>query len=148
MWCYCKANDDKLPPADNWLEAVLGIYDPDRQRRFRWMAMCPATTANDEYSYAFNVHLSEVDLGRVPLKVCSNVVLLFEVEGRCPRCGDQDDIMPEPVHEEGYMILFLDGTVRSVQRSDLSKLTWRLPFDSGGATPATRGHILHLAYFY
>ena len=120
IWDYCSVNNDRLPPASTWFEAVLGLFDPDqRRRRSRWMAMCPATTANDEYSYAFNVHLSEVDLGRVPLEVCSNVVLLFEVEGGHPRYGDQDDVMPEPVHEEGYMILFLDGNIRSVRRSDL-----------------------------
>lgn len=121
---YCDDNDGRLPPADNWPDALapyLGSgstvlnspFDPEAGR-----------------AWAMNAGLDGRTMSSVRDK--SRTVLLYEARFGSPTAGGPELLPEQPRGPGGYIIAFVDGHIESVGPERLDELIW---------DPATQGFM-------
>ena len=123
MSMYASDWDDRYPLADNWNEA-LAPYAKDPEN----LIICPAAESKDEPSYAMNGQLS--GFPERSISSPADIVMLYDsVPGRNRSGGPE--LLPSPPRHTGdnNTVGFVDGHVKSVERSDTSALKWS-PYDA------------------
>ncbi len=110
---YGRAHDDHLPPADNWVKA-LGLWDP---------STLESPLAPDRgRAYAMNIHLDRMSRRRVHEP--HRTVLFFEARFDSPLAGGPELLPPTPRFPDGYLIVYVNGTMGFIPSSQLSGLVW------------------------
>jgi len=114
---YSAVHDGRLPPPDAWPDALLAdglitdldiLADPADPAAGRAIAMNRAAALAQTY-----------DVARA-----AEIVLFFECAAGSPLSGGRDLLPPEPRHEGGYVIGFLDGRARQVPPHRVDNLVW------------------------
>ena len=114
---YSAVHDGRLPPPDSWPRALMDaglitdldfLADPADPGAGRAVAMNQAVALAETY-----------DLARA-----GETVLFFECRPGSPLSGGRDLLPPEPRHEGGYIIGFLDGRARMMTPERLDNLVW------------------------
>lgn len=121
---YMSEHDYRFPPVTTWNDALkaplarITRVPRDTDKLF----VCPSEADQSQPSYAVNKHLdglSERDIAHP-----TEVVRYFEsIPGRNLH-GGPELFPPEPRHEMGYAICFVDGHVGFVPKSEIGKLIW------------------------
>ncbi len=98
---YAAEHDQHLPPADRWMDE-LARYTVDRE-----MLRCPHAPEL-EYGYAFNAHLSGVNLDDIDNP--AEIVLIFDSNlGTRNAAGGPEAVADPPRHNHGNNYGFADG---------------------------------------
>lgn len=131
---YMRSHGRHYPPAERWtgaLRSVLtrpGESPASSDKSF----ICPSAAEESLPTYAMNSRLGglpERDTDDSP-----DTVLYFEsIPGRNLH-GGPELFPPEPRHEDGYAICFVDGYVEFVSKSDIGELIWD-PKPRNASTP-------------
>jgi len=108
-------DNGKLPEASEWCD-LLSEYAGDPK-----VFQSPAVPELG-CGFAFNENLSGVDFDSV--EDPSMTVLLFESDGGWNSAGDSSDLIAEPRYPDGYLFLFVDGSVRFVSVWEVDDLIW------------------------
>ena len=124
---YADRNGGALPPPSAWcdkLSELIGPNSPDGFLRFlerKEVFLCGASEG-DRCSYGLNANLLNLRIGQ--LKASGEVVLAFECADGWNIAGDPDQMLSEPRHDSGYVILFANGTVKTIPKERLGQLKW------------------------
>lgn len=116
---YAQAHNDRLPDADHWVDEVLPFWlDPkatqvEKERSAQALFRDPSAPAGQNWTYAFNRHLSGLPLSS--LKDPVNTVLVFESTTAVKNAADAGTSLPRPGrHSAGSHYAFADGHVRLI----------------------------------
>ena len=113
---YATDHNDRLPPADDWLNALQTV-DPNAS------ALADSVQSRlPGRAYAMNRNLDGLKLSAI--KDPAHTVLLFEVGPGAPLAGGQELMPQRPRFAQGYLVLFADGTVDNVKAADTNTLIW------------------------
>lgn len=109
---YADQNGDAFPPADDWVDALRDHTD----------RIDVIVARGGGRAYAMNAGLDSVR--RSEVEVPSRTVLFFETDPGGPLSGGPGLIPSEPSFDDGYIIVFVDGTVQNVPKDELDDLRW------------------------
>jgi hypothetical protein len=128
MRSYARDHDHTLPAATGWIDA-LRPHHPNLEPFLasRW-------DPEGRRAYAMNTHLGGVSLREVEKP--TRTVLLFEVDPGASPAGGPELVPAAPRFKDGYVALFVDGTVRNVPREEMQTLHWK-PYVGPRARTAT-----------
>ncbi len=122
---YMSQHDYRFPPVGHWNDALKVPLTriTGSPRDTDEMFICPAEASDpSQPCYAVNERLD--GLSERDVTNPTEVVRYFEsIPGRNLH-GGPDLFPPEPRHQDGYAILFVDGHVKFVQKSEIGKLVW------------------------
>jgi hypothetical protein len=108
---YGAASDDRLPDPDRWVEMVRPFMPADLSLH------CPADPSPG-ISYAMNRNLAGKRRSQIARP--SATPLLFESTLHTDNPSDTGESWPAPaVHSDGNLVLYVDGSVRPMQRKPL-----------------------------
>jgi len=110
---FCEDNDGRIPPADNWPQALapyLGNskdiltspFDPDAGR-----------------VWAMNPNVKNINV-----KEAAKTVMFFECQAGSPPAGGREMLPDRPRAQKGYIIGFVDGHVECIPPERLDELIW------------------------
>ena len=107
---HAQANDDRLPDADDWVDALLPQWSDVKDKGFHAEALFrdPTAPEGEPWNYAFNRALSGVRLGDIKDPVAT--VLVFESTAGVKNAADTGQSLPRPGrHSGGDYFVFADG---------------------------------------
>lgn len=109
---YASDNNDTLPKAENWCDAIMSTAGSSR------IFVCPAKSDGQRSHYAFNAKLS----GKKDNAINPQTVMIFESSGGWNKSGGPESLAIH--HGKTHMIGFVDGSVRPVPAAQLGTLRW------------------------
>ena len=112
---YALEHEGLLPDADDWDIAISDRLGDDRM-----LSSTRDRTAGR--AYAMNAALGGVEKDTVANP--ETTVLLFECDPGAPPSGGRELLPTEPRYRDGYLILFLDGTVSEIPPLEVDLLIW------------------------
>jgi hypothetical protein len=113
---YAADHDDRLPPVDDWLNALKTI-DPQ--------APILADSIDSQTAgrvYAMNSKLEGKRLSAIQQP--DRTVLLFEVGAGAPFAGGPELVPQRSRFPGGHLVLFADGSIEFVNPADMNTLVW------------------------
>lgn len=121
---YMSEHDHRFPPVKTWNDALKAplarINSPSKS--IDELLRCPSERDDSQPSYAVNARLD--GLSAKDIADPTVVVRYFEsIPGR-NLYGGPELFSPEPRHQDGYAILFVDGHVEFVPKSEIGRLRW------------------------
>ena len=114
---YAKANNDTLPPADTWPEALKNGHFLESDTALSCLGRGITGRA-----FAMNAKVGGMPWSKVRRQ--SEAVLFFECSPGAPPSGGPSDLPPEPPHTGGWTIGFCDGHVEIVPLNRRDQLIW------------------------
>jgi hypothetical protein len=113
---YAADNDDRLPPADGWVEALRPLEPA--------IDALIAAPGDQVRGVAMNDQLGGVSMTAV--RDPARTVLLFEIEPGGPLAGGTDLLPPSPRDPRGYLMVFVDGHTENVAAEAIGELIWEV----------------------
>jgi hypothetical protein len=111
---YSGDNNDQLPPAATWCDAIHTEVGTDR------VFKCPAGEKAERSHYAFNAKLG----GLNETNIAPNTVMIFETRGGWNVNGGRELMLTTPRHDRRFVVALADGSVQQLYESQLGSLRW------------------------
>ena len=111
---YSGDNNDQLPPAATWCDAIR--TEAGSERIFK----CPAGDQTERSHYAFNAKLG----GLNETNIAPNTVLIFETHGGWNVNGGREMILTQSRHDRRIVVALADGSVQQINESQIGSLRW------------------------
>jgi prepilin-type processing-associated H-X9-DG protein len=120
---YNGDNNDHLPPAATWCDAISSAVGSPK------VFKCPAAADQNQRShFAFNSRLNGLSVSKILSP--ATTVLLFETDGGWNLSGGPERLKPH--HSGNAIVGFVDGHVELVTPSRFSQLQWDPGSRNGG----------------
>ncbi len=113
---YADANNDLLPPADDWKNVLLDGHFITAEQLL-W-----PNQEDDGRCFAMNALLDGLTLSSI--QDPSNTIFFFEVAPGSPLAGGPELLAERPNDRRGYIVSFVDGHSEWVTESALADRSW------------------------
>jgi prepilin-type processing-associated H-X9-DG protein len=111
---YSGDNNDTLPPAATWCDAIHENVGSDQPFK------CPQDTGDERCSYAFNAKLGGMEYD----KVAPETVMIYEAAGGWNVSGGSEAMLESSRHGTKFVVAFADGSVQQLTQAQLGALRW------------------------
>lgn len=119
VYVYSNQNDDQLPPANDWVNALEDVVDV-RSRIKRW-ASAPGSDSNTR-GIAMNDQLDGIAISDIASPY--STVLFFECKPNSPLAGGPELLPNVPMNGRAFVVVYVSGEVRYIQPEEVAMLRW------------------------
>lgn len=122
LMLYADQNNGRLPIAGHWCDSILPYCFRPSSSDLGELLTCPALPRGERGGYAFDAALGG---NHLPESQARKIPMIFESDPGWNLHGGAEIISKHPRHHDRLTLLFVDGHVRWMKKSETNKLLWK-----------------------